>query len=627
VVSGECGTLEGWLPLQQGTLHAAAFFPRSPTNLHQPPLLLLCLTCSGGQGIYSSFVMSTILEEDNSRPPWPSCPSPGWKSGVDTLWGLPNASPLGLVALSASSEDAGVLSPWGSSGLLPPPPFPASSSPAPPASTCTFVLNIDFANGYIGPDVPAATPQACCDACTANGTYCYVATFYQGGCWFKTQTQSLNISSFPGTSACIPAGRTIPPVPPPAPPVYPRETHGPYIEGNGWPTIVSSGTLSPFDPHLPPTLGLTVATGPQFPGTYASEFGATSMASFESMSGSLSQPNWGIHSPPMYQRNWAADDFIVTYFGKGAAIDRNASGTERAFAAQLYADLVAQSLRIKSDITERRSINSFGTIVWQFNEVWPTGGWGSVEYGPAPSPSPTTLGQVRGGRWKPSHYLYTRVLFRDQFAACGVDGRCFARNDDPLNGWSGTLTTSFLHLPTGAVLPVNATPIALPPGPAALQWSCLGSGDPYVTACESLASVLNRSACASDGTDCILLLSGTAEEAGAAAPVVDSFDLFAVPGALTLAPAALNVTAAVQPGQSGPDGAPYAISVTVQGGVGGGAALLVVLTTAASGRFTDNLLPVLVAGSETTVGFFPWEDFDPAVLAATLRVEHLGLYV
>ena len=37
------------------------------------------------------------------------------------------------------------------------------------------------------------------------------------------------------------------------------------------------------------------------------------------------------------------------------------------------------------------------TMLWQLNEVWPTGGWGSLEYGAA-----NTAGQLIGGRWKPT---------------------------------------------------------------------------------------------------------------------------------------------------------------------------------------------------------------------------------
>jgi beta-mannosidase len=42
--------------------------------------------------------------------------------------------------------------------------------------------------------------------------------------------------------------------------------------------------------------------------------------------------------------------------------------------------------------------------------VWPTGGWGSLEYGPAPG---FTAGQVVGGRWKPIHHMYAQHLYRD----------------------------------------------------------------------------------------------------------------------------------------------------------------------------------------------------------------------
>ena len=53
-------------------------------------------------GIYATFVMRVVAEEDQSRVVWPSCPAPGWTAGVDRLYGMPNGSPLGL--LPASSE-------------------------------------------------------------------------------------------------------------------------------------------------------------------------------------------------------------------------------------------------------------------------------------------------------------------------------------------------------------------------------------------------------------------------------------------------------------------------------------------------------------------------------------------
>ncbi len=36
---------------------------------------------------------------------------------------------------------------------------------------------------------------------------------------------------------------------------------------------------------------------------------------------------------------------------------------------------------MKSNIENRRSGNEFGTVIWQLGEIWPTGGWGSLEYG------------------------------------------------------------------------------------------------------------------------------------------------------------------------------------------------------------------------------------------------------
>merc|ERR1712039_959852 len=39
-------------------------------------------------------VMTIVVEEDQSRIPWPASPSNGWKSGVDRLSGLPNGKPL-----------------------------------------------------------------------------------------------------------------------------------------------------------------------------------------------------------------------------------------------------------------------------------------------------------------------------------------------------------------------------------------------------------------------------------------------------------------------------------------------------------------------------------------------------
>lgn len=71
----------------------------------------------------------------------------------------------------------------------------------------------------------------------------------------------------------------------------------------------------------------------------------------------------------------ACDNIILVYFGDQ---DLNSTG-EQAFKRQLWQCMVGQALLIKQNIETRRSNNQFGVIVWQFNEIWPTGGWGSIE--------------------------------------------------------------------------------------------------------------------------------------------------------------------------------------------------------------------------------------------------------
>ena len=266
-----------------------------------------CNECNGG-GLYASFVMTTVAEEDTSRAIWPSCPSGGWRSGVDTLWGLPNGNPL-----SASvSEERGTLGARitgkktraGAGAALP----ALSAVAAAPrgAGTCTFVPGIDLDQGTMGP-LPApqvADEQACCDTCAAN-PQCYAAVFAGNQCWMKNQTQSMLPVANDGVTACVQAGKPLPPLPPPTPPKYSTETHGPYQHGEGFPTVNSGGSLGLFGANLPPGLGPSVATGPSWWGTYASEFGGSVFSSFESMAPTLAPAHWGLHADPMYERNYA----------------------------------------------------------------------------------------------------------------------------------------------------------------------------------------------------------------------------------------------------------------------------------------------------------------------------------
>ena len=160
----------------------------------------------------------------------------------------------------------------------------------------------------------------------------------------------------------------------------------------------------------------------------------------------LSEDNWGLHgsqeqhsnctviyeslnecsgSNVAAQRNYPCDSHIKAYFGD---IDLNTTG-QLAFQVQLLQCLLSQTLWIKGEIELIRSTNSYGSLIWQLNEHWPTGGWGLIEYSQKHDD-----GKITGGRWKPAMHLIKQCLFRDVFATCGTDigsepGKCYIRND------------------------------------------------------------------------------------------------------------------------------------------------------------------------------------------------------
>ena len=79
----------------------------------------------------------------------------------------------------------------------------------------------------------------------------------------------------------------------------------------------------------------------------------------------------------MFERNYACDRWIYSYF---RLIDLNETGAE-ALQRQLYFCMFGQALYMKAQVEGWRSNNIWGLLTWQYNEVWPTGGWGSIEYG------------------------------------------------------------------------------------------------------------------------------------------------------------------------------------------------------------------------------------------------------
>ena len=45
-------------------------------------------------GIYATFVMTVVAQEDQSRAVWPSCPALGWTGGVNRLTSMPKRTQL-----------------------------------------------------------------------------------------------------------------------------------------------------------------------------------------------------------------------------------------------------------------------------------------------------------------------------------------------------------------------------------------------------------------------------------------------------------------------------------------------------------------------------------------------------
>ena len=158
-----------------------------------------------------------------------------------------------------------------------------------------------------------------------------------------------------------------------SPPNPVGERHGPYNKGTlSWPSINGGGQApKPVNPSINASATTTAKldsaflTGVSVPGYFVSESGATTMSSFESMSATLSESNWGLHSEPMHERNYACDRWIYSYF---RLIDLNETG-KVPMQRQLYFCLFGQALFMKAQIEGWRSGNIFGMLIWQYNEV------------------------------------------------------------------------------------------------------------------------------------------------------------------------------------------------------------------------------------------------------------------
>jgi beta-galactosidase/beta-glucuronidase len=390
------------------------------------------------------------------------------------------------------------------------------------------------------------------------------------------------------------------------------ETHGPYQHGAGFETVDGAAALNLFPANVPPSLVSTDAAsfGPQQPGTLASEFGASVWSSFESMAPTLDpKTDWSAHNPAMHERNYPADNFVQVYFGEEARAGLDELGA-LSLQRACYFQMLGQMLQQKGDIEARRTANSQGMVTWQLNEIWPTGGWGSLEYGTVNY----TKGQVLGGRWKPVHYLLASHLYRDTVIICGDSGQCLLKNDNALSGFNGHWVTTLQKLGESTEIPLGSGAIDLPRGSGAARWVCANGGE---APCAGWSHMLAAHGCASDGSDCLL----RAVLRDADNNIADEHvDLLAPPVQLAVPHATIDVTVASAPAADG------SVTVSLSADT---TALLVMLTTGEQGVWSDNAL-TLAPGERRQILLRPIagaRPIDAKALAADLRVEHLAQYM
>lgn len=125
------------------------------------------------------------------------------------------------------------------------------------------------------------------------------------GCFWAGLFVCVLVSAIPNGS---PAGLL--PASPSAPTI---EVHGPYQVGGGYPAVNGASSPSLFSSNIPPkfkptetgmairyacmmmSFGVLLSSGLGLPSVFASETGAVSMSSFESMSPYLEEAHWGLH--------------------------------------------------------------------------------------------------------------------------------------------------------------------------------------------------------------------------------------------------------------------------------------------------------------------------------------------
>ena len=337
--------------------------------------------------------------------------------------------------------------------------------------------------------------------------------------------------------------------------------------------------------------------GPSHAGNFASEFGCVGMSSFESLSGTLSPVHWGLHAghEVWAQRNYPCDNLIGSFFGDAAvsALDTDPPGAP-SLQRQAFQCMLSQALYLKTDIESRKARNVWGLLLWQMTEIWPTGGWGSVEY-----PSNRSEGSVVGGRWKTLHHFLARFLYTPVATAVCEDGRAYVRNDGA-GAFAGTLNVTAVHLDSGEETTAVSARVQLEGGAGSLTWV---DAQPALHACPPTRCILVSRVYGSDG-----------------AIVAENEQLLSPPSALVLPSAAVSfqVASAVSS-----DRKSVAVTVTADK-----TAVFVALTTAAPGYFEPNWFMARAGTTEVRFVMFEGSNDDAeqvlATLRSTTRIEHLA---
>lgn len=240
-----------------------------------------------------------------------------------------------------------------------------------------------------------------------------------------------------------------------------------------------------------------------------------------------------------------------------------------------------------------------GTVTWQLNEIWPTGGWGSVEYGTP------VKGQVIGGRWKPLHHWLTNFLFQSLFASCSADNepKCVIKNDDPYPA-SGVFYVTMLRFSDGKQTEIQSSSFSIGSGAGASMWLCALDTPNHDGNCQSWDAILKKGGC-DTVSDCIILTEIKSEST-----VIRNFVPLTTPEKMKLPDPGISWEV---DGKSG--------DITLKSAA---TAAFVTLTTQAQGRFSDNTFIMTPGTKKVQFLWFDKEDID--TLRSTLRVEHAQMY-